>query len=566
MGLVNVYKMSHLRPFIPYRFKAELWPNLNKEPEPKDILEFTIKNITQPVFKLNSDNKVYFGNTAYVIPIFKFAETSLEITFEETDDMYVYRNLSTNLGANLSKGVNNALINIRITQYSENMLDMVDTKTYICRIKEYTMPTFNNTGFGSPIELKATFNVVYVLDQPRTFGTNKIPIIREPFENLHFDTAIDFANADDDFQDKNLTPFNGGMPNTGARSAEMQKQIDELTKSLEVTQKDLIEKTDTFLNKFYLQNQDAIDKQFNRKLNSDETSDYYKQGLNNYINSVLNNGTIGKSIDLSLLKSEELDEFERSYQKLSNREKFKFATGINTADGLNDAEINQLRGLIDQLSSDDLKDDYQNSLYDILDKNQDLIDGTKTLEELSNIDLRNSGAISSERKFTALEYDSKEDFKTMMRFKSNGRCAANAVTAVSLDLGLEKRLTGTDSGATLLTNDTLINQINASGKGTAKRRNFDIKSVKDLNSLKNLDEFNNGKGLVVSIKFDASKIPADQLEKMSNDSKTYGHGIYIKDGQISGGQKTISTYAFLTDEWIAKGWVTFEFAEVKKNI
>ena len=101
MGLVNVYKMSTFRPFIPYRFKAEIWNNYEEEPDPKNILEFTVKSINQPVFKLNTENKVYFGNTAFVIPIFKFGETSLEITFEETDDMTVFSTLAGWLGTAL---------------------------------------------------------------------------------------------------------------------------------------------------------------------------------------------------------------------------------------------------------------------------------------------------------------------------------------------------------------------------------------------------------------------------------------------------------------------------------
>jgi hypothetical protein len=30
------------------------------------------------------------------------------------------------------------------------------------------MPSFNNNGFGSPIEITATFNVVYIMDEPLT--------------------------------------------------------------------------------------------------------------------------------------------------------------------------------------------------------------------------------------------------------------------------------------------------------------------------------------------------------------------------------------------------------------
>jgi hypothetical protein len=90
----------------------------------------------------------------------------MEITFEETDDMRVFKTLSGLMGNELFKGVNGGLLNIRITQFDETMLTISDKKTYICRLKEYGTPSFNNNGHGSPIEISATFKVVYVVEEP----------------------------------------------------------------------------------------------------------------------------------------------------------------------------------------------------------------------------------------------------------------------------------------------------------------------------------------------------------------------------------------------------------------
>lgn len=208
MGLVNVYKMSTFRPFIPYRYKAEIWNNYDEAPDPKNILEFTVKSINQPVFKLNTENKVYFGNTAFVIPIFKFGETSLEITFEETDDMTVFSTLAGWLGTALYKTVNNGLLNVRITQYSEDMTRTVDSITYICRIKDYSMPNFNNNGFGAPIEITANFNVVYVLEHPKQFVTNANDnFMHDEFDGVDFSSRIEIAQEDQKIQDKTLIPY-----------------------------------------------------------------------------------------------------------------------------------------------------------------------------------------------------------------------------------------------------------------------------------------------------------------------------------------------------------------------
>ena len=70
------------------------------------------------------------------------------------------------MGPNIHKGYLPPLINIRITQFNESMVDVVDKKVYVCRLKEHGMPSFNNNGFGSPVEITATFNVVYVMEEP----------------------------------------------------------------------------------------------------------------------------------------------------------------------------------------------------------------------------------------------------------------------------------------------------------------------------------------------------------------------------------------------------------------
>lgn len=170
MGLVNIFNIQRLRPHINYRFSAEIWPNAAEGDRIEEYTKFqyTIKKITQPVYKLDTENKKVYGNTAYVVPIFKYGETSLEITFEETDKMEVFKQLCTWMGPNLYKGYLPPLINIRVTQFNESMADVVDKKVYICRLKEHGMPSFNNNGFGSPIEITATFNVVYVMDEPLT--------------------------------------------------------------------------------------------------------------------------------------------------------------------------------------------------------------------------------------------------------------------------------------------------------------------------------------------------------------------------------------------------------------
>ena len=247
MGLINIFNIQKLRPHINYRFSAEIWPNAAEGDKIKEYTKFqyTVKKITQPVYKLNTENKKVYGNTAYVVPVFKYGETSLEITFEETDTMEVFKQLCTWMGPNLHKGYLPPLINIRITQFNESMVDVVDKRVYVCRLKEHGMPSFNNNGFGSPIEITATFNVVYVMDEPLTLesynANNEINRYTTEYalpENKALNDAL--AKSLKDY--KNTNSY--GYKIFKAEAALANKKIDELTVENSDLNKDMMEQLD----------------------------------------------------------------------------------------------------------------------------------------------------------------------------------------------------------------------------------------------------------------------------------------------------------------------------------
>ena len=247
MGLINIFNIQKLRPHINYRFSAEIWPNAAEGDKIKEYTKFqyTVKKITQPVYKLNTENKKVYGNTAYVVPVFKYGETSLEITFEETDTMEVFKQLCTWMGPNLHKGYLPPLINIRVTQFNESMMDVVDKKVYVCRLKEHGMPSFNNNGFGSPVEITATFNVVYVMEEPLTLesynANNEINRYTTEYtlpENKALNDAL--AKSLKDYKN----PNSYGYKIFKAEAALANKKIDELTVENSDLNKGMMEQLD----------------------------------------------------------------------------------------------------------------------------------------------------------------------------------------------------------------------------------------------------------------------------------------------------------------------------------
>lgn len=154
--------MRTMRPYINYRFKCNIWPFDGGFVNSNPYYEYTIKKVKLPTFKLNTENKISFGNTAFVIPIIDFGDTSLDITFEEDDVMNVFELLCGFYGKDTYKSAKMQLICVKIDQFDETMINLVDSKLYLCRMKEFSQPSFNNNGRGAPVEISASFNVVYI--------------------------------------------------------------------------------------------------------------------------------------------------------------------------------------------------------------------------------------------------------------------------------------------------------------------------------------------------------------------------------------------------------------------
>lgn len=385
MGLVNLFNILSVRPHIPYRFKAEIWPNSAGAYDDSNTnfkkYEFTVKQINQPVFKLNTENKKVFGNTAYVVPILNFGETTMEITFEETDYMDVFKLLSSYMGPTLYKSVTGALINIRVTQYDESMLTVVDKKTYICRLKEHGMPSFNNNGFGSPVEITATFNVVYVMDEPKTLesyaeGSNSPFINHEGMlpdfdsDNTDLEKAVRAEKEREEEQEKeNKSQVGNG------RSKEQQALVDAKKNIREQRSGELVDATSDLFEKL------ATD----TDIMSYVTADNIRFGVENFVKqrSSAQNGGIGKSFDLSLLSDEERTQAVEEFNKLTPGEKLRYMLGVEAGDddGLNDDEIALIQDIVDKCEGNK---EITDLFDDVIFKNDEFLEAEKDYQAEAN--------------------------------------------------------------------------------------------------------------------------------------------------------------------------------------
>ncbi len=384
MGLINLYNAMSMVPHIPYRFKAEIWPNHDGQYIPNANtmgIEFAVKRISQPTFKMNTENKKVFGNTAHVVPILKFGETTMEITFEENDDMLVFKTLAGYMGNELYTGIPGGLINIRITQFDNSMNIIVDKRVYVCRLKEHGMPSFNNNGFGSPVEISATFNVIYVMEEPIVIDTTidengKVTVNRDKLPDnetveLELQKVVEEEGKQQKKKEEERERFGGH------RTPEMEKRTQEAQENLQKKSDELNSAVNNLLDIYYIQNQDAVDKYLN-----DANSALSQNAWKNFANERAKQ--FGTSKDASTLTPEERSKLEEEWKHMKTREKFKYGTGIDAANGLDDTEIGLMNTLIDNIDDDAMQADYDERLSGILDKNNEYNAAKAEYEEAKN--------------------------------------------------------------------------------------------------------------------------------------------------------------------------------------
>ena len=143
MPLFNVHRFSNIKPHIAYRFDCDIWEESADDTESREtckFLTFAVKNVSQPAFKLNTDNRKHFGNTQYVIPILKYGETELNITFTEMEYMRVYEFLTKLYGAEPYFGISTKFVHIVIREYDITMERILTSRHYITRLKSFDIP------------------------------------------------------------------------------------------------------------------------------------------------------------------------------------------------------------------------------------------------------------------------------------------------------------------------------------------------------------------------------------------------------------------------------------------
>lgn len=592
MALLNVLKHMEFRPLIPYRFNCEIWPHGDKDHAATSKLTFTILKVAQPVIKLGSENKMNYGNTSYVIPILKFGETTLNITFEETDDLSVLNFLSSCHSMNPYDNADSLLIDIHIQQFDLHMNTTVDDKYYVAKLKSYNMPNYNNTGYGRPVTIDAEFFVLYTydnMDALNEINTVNMVIQRNLNDYETENTAIEVARGNIDDWERTHRADNTNraalIRAISLKTRDISKAAAEKNKAFTI---DTMKKINPFL-------RDAI------KHHTLYDNDSILAAIDSAKKNATNMGDISTEQNLKELRKK-----VEQKQKLSDTETdylIKTVMDVDFSDGLSNEEVSIISEELSYLSVQENYAQRENAenMFDVFNKKaedapsteqinavnaHELDYGNMSTEELNKLakqlgvtekdidsaakelyDLWTANNITGTgpnkiASYQANEYSTYRNMSdsAFRKLSSNGWCSAYTSTEISKYLGLDTRIQGANAGDYVSTN--MVSQINSTGRATAEIVDMNITSVADINNLRSLPTDENTM-YVVSTKF--VNLSDKNKEKFKQRTIDNGHVVAITNEGVSQGQKNVNPYKDLTDEMIKSGEVQIKVMKIRRK-
>jgi hypothetical protein len=212
MGL-KITDFYSMRPKLPFRFKTDWFTGLlNKD----DVLSYCVTSISVPKPEIeNTLGFSTFGNAFISMPTFSPGHRRLDITFEETDDMYVIQFLDELLKRSYSKEPYHLTIGVH--HYDEHFQHETIVG-YVCHLSSYDEPQFKRDGQAQAITVTAKFVVDSIINN---FSANQaiVGFTRKAADgslNPDIDLLV-IDNQNDEFRFGNLkVPVDtSGISNSG---------------------------------------------------------------------------------------------------------------------------------------------------------------------------------------------------------------------------------------------------------------------------------------------------------------------------------------------------------------
>ena len=216
---LSINSFWNMRPKLPFRFKVDFYTGLYINDNDKN-LTYCVTNVTLPKIEGQaSEGSLYLGNTIFTIPVWNVSSRKLDISFEETDTMFVLHFLDKLLQY---YGRSPWYITIVINEYEEHIRDEKTTKyepgdkyatAYVCHLASYEEPQFKRDGAAQQVTINASFIVDSVIED-WVQGTTPFTGQKHEKSNVELNNDLTYINVNEQNQKFEFGDVRYGGSNT----------------------------------------------------------------------------------------------------------------------------------------------------------------------------------------------------------------------------------------------------------------------------------------------------------------------------------------------------------------
>ncbi len=379
MGLSVYTYYETFKPHFSFRFKVDFLSNPS--------LYRLVQDIKLPTISINaSDGRKRFGQTQIVLPFFEFGDQEIEITFIETDDMKVLDYMTNHLAWPNSPQTEDIIV----TEYDDTLRNVLKRTLYTITLFSYSAPQWQNSGSPSNMTLTATYIVRKSRDITKDeYDLYNLPIY-SPVVDMVQDMNVIGSSVDEGSAESEWQKFLGSLKD---EESEQEKLAEFNNKRQEAMMQPMAFETNTKAREKWKdveKEKGELDQIIAETLAENFDNNSFEDQQAAEIEAFKRYCLQETHRDVNKMTDEEKKTMAERWQKLSDTEKLLLIYGIDTADGLNDDEIDKIKKttaenvLKQGLTGKEAEDFMKERLDSIVKENTEFVNASKEYQEAVN--------------------------------------------------------------------------------------------------------------------------------------------------------------------------------------
>lgn len=379
MGLSVYTYYETFKPHFSFRFKVDFLSN--------PLLYRLVQDIKLPTISINaSDGRKRFGQTQIVLPFFEFGDQEIEITFIETDDMKVLDYMTNHLAWPNSPQTEDIIV----TEYDDTLRNVLKRTLYTITLFSYSAPQWQNSGSPSNMTLTATYIVRKSRDITKDeYDLYNLPIY-SPVVDMVQDMNVIGSSVDEGSAESEWQKFLGSLKD---EESEQEKLAEFNNKRQEAMMQPMAFETNTKAREKWKdveKEKGELDQIIAETLAENFDNNSFEDQQAAEIEAFKRYCLQETHRDVNKMTDEEKKTMAERWQKLSDTEKLLLIYGIDTADGLNDNEINTIKKTTAEnalnigLTGKEAEDFMKERLDSIVKENTEFVNASKEYQEAVN--------------------------------------------------------------------------------------------------------------------------------------------------------------------------------------